>query len=339
MTHGVNGHETASYITQTGHTPGGKRIVYPSVGAVVNGFLGKGKTDEWEVPPYVVLTRPLGRFSEVGFLGLRFKPFVTGGDPNQKRFAVEGIVQQGVTDERQRQRRELLGTISTRWARRCPEGPALRAAGRVRGRGVRDDPRRRRQGLRPRQGDPDEVRERYGSKQVRAVLPGGPTARREGRPVHLDQLRGLGHPQAPLRVDEPQAAGDGSRHVRAARGPVGARAPGLHDRLVGRRVRSHAAQVQFEAPWNGGRNHFGACFTHVVAGGGFQGGTVVGASDARGETPAERPVHPRELIGSMYHLLGIDPNGPMAHARGFDVKALPPAKEGTNDGLLKEILP
>ena len=36
MTHGVNGHETASYMVQTGH-PAGERIVYPCVGAVVSG--------------------------------------------------------------------------------------------------------------------------------------------------------------------------------------------------------------------------------------------------------------------------------------------------------------
>jgi hypothetical protein len=36
MTHGDNGHETASYLTQTGRNAG--RIVYPAVGAVVTAF-------------------------------------------------------------------------------------------------------------------------------------------------------------------------------------------------------------------------------------------------------------------------------------------------------------
>ena len=39
MTHGVNGHETASYMVQTGRMPGG-RLVYPAVGAVVTAFKG-----------------------------------------------------------------------------------------------------------------------------------------------------------------------------------------------------------------------------------------------------------------------------------------------------------
>jgi hypothetical protein len=36
--------------------------------------------------------------------------------------------------------------------------------------------------------------------------------------------------------------------------------------------------------------------------GGFKGGEVVGASDARGETVKDRPVYPCDLIGSIYKL-------------------------------------
>jgi hypothetical protein len=47
----------------------------------------------------------------------------------------------------------------------------------------------------------------------------------------------------------------------------------------------------------------------LVAGGGFRGGQVVGASDKKGEEVASRPVYPWDLIGSIYELLGIDPEG------------------------------
>jgi hypothetical protein len=93
MTHGVNAHETASYLVQTGRQPG--RLVYPCAGAVVAQFKGYDNGYEGIAPPYIVLTEPQGRFSEAGFLGQRYKPFATGGDPNQKRFAVEGIVAPG----------------------------------------------------------------------------------------------------------------------------------------------------------------------------------------------------------------------------------------------------
>ncbi|MBI4615544.1 MAG: DUF1501 domain-containing protein, partial [Planctomycetes bacterium] len=105
MTHGVNAHETASYVTLTGRTPG--RLVYPSAGAVVSLFKGYDHGYKGVVPPYVVLTTPQGRFSEEGFLGERHKPFATGGDPNRPRFEVEGIVPPGITDERQEDRLRL----------------------------------------------------------------------------------------------------------------------------------------------------------------------------------------------------------------------------------------
>ena len=50
---------------------------------------------------YIVLTEPQGRFSEAGFLGPKYTPFATGGDPGQARFVVEGVVAQTMTDERQ----------------------------------------------------------------------------------------------------------------------------------------------------------------------------------------------------------------------------------------------
>ncbi len=79
LSHHVNAHETASYIVQTGRQP--DRLVYPSAGAVVSLFKGYDQGYKGIVPPYVVLTEPQGRFSESGFLGPKYKPFATGGDP------------------------------------------------------------------------------------------------------------------------------------------------------------------------------------------------------------------------------------------------------------------
>ena len=109
MTHGINGHETASYRTQTGHEPG--RRVYPCLGALVSKMRGREQGYKGVVAPYIVLTRPQGRFSEQGFLGDDHKPFSTGGDPNRTPFVVEGLVSPGVTDARQRQRRHLVGQL------------------------------------------------------------------------------------------------------------------------------------------------------------------------------------------------------------------------------------
>ncbi len=108
MTHGNNGHETAAYLMQTGHLPGG-RLAYPSVGAIFTFF----KKDQYKglLPPYVVMLEAAGRFSEEGFLGPAYKPFATGGDPNAARFEVQGIVNRGIDDGRQKARRELVDKI------------------------------------------------------------------------------------------------------------------------------------------------------------------------------------------------------------------------------------
>jgi len=112
MTHDVNAHETASYMVQTGHRSG-DGVVYPCIGAVVSLLKGCGAGYNGLIPPYVVLTEPQGRFSEAGFLGSRYKPFATGGDPGRERFVVEGIVAEGISDERQRDRRDLLHNLDT----------------------------------------------------------------------------------------------------------------------------------------------------------------------------------------------------------------------------------
>jgi hypothetical protein len=97
--------------------------------------------------------------------------------------------------------------------------------------------------------------------------------------------------------------------------------------------------VQWEAPWGGGRNHYGKCFCSVVAGGGFKGGQVVGESDKTGEEVVTRPVSPTDLIGSMYDLLGIDTDATLPHPQGTPVKVMPAGADGvTTGGRLREIM-
>jgi hypothetical protein len=56
-----------------------------------------------------------------------------------------------------------------------------------------------------------------------------------------------------------------------------------------------------------GRDHWPYCFTGLVAGGGMQRGLVYGKSDKTGSVPAEHPVHPGELLATVYYALGIEP--------------------------------
>ncbi|MCY4597753.1 MAG: DUF1501 domain-containing protein [Bryobacterales bacterium] len=55
----------------------------------------------------------------------------------------------------------------------------------------------------------------------------------------------------------------------------------------------------------GGRDHWPQSWTVVGSGGGIQGGQVIGSTDKIGGAPKDRPVHPSEIVATIYHRLGI----------------------------------
>jgi hypothetical protein len=56
-----------------------------------------------------------------------------------------------------------------------------------------------------------------------------------------------------------------------------------------------------------GRDHWPYCYTAVMAGAGVKRGYVHGKSDKTASAPLEDPVHPGQLLASVYHAFGIDP--------------------------------
>jgi hypothetical protein len=333
MTHGVMGHETASYVTQTGRWPG--RLVSPSVGAVVSTFKGYDAGYEGIVAPYIVLTQLQGRFSEAGFLGQRFKPFATGGNPNGKRFEVEGIVAPGISDERQEGRRDLLGSLDT-LGHDMPDDAHFAAHDEAEGNAynlILGDAK----DLFDLSNETDDMREAYGRSTFgqsclmarRLVEVGVPyiTINYGGWDTHKRHFEIMNRKLPEMDKAMAMLFQDLSDR-------------GLLDTTIvwwtgefGR-----GPKVQWNPPWNGGRSHWGPCFTALLAGGGFAGGHVVGASDAKAEQVADRPVYPVDLIGSIYERLGIDPKGKLPNAKGIDFPVLPFGEEGIKSGgLLTEI--
>ena len=70
----------------------------------------------------------------------------------------------------------------------------------------------------------------------------------------------------------------------------------------------------------GGRGHWSRCYTSLMAGGGTTKGNIIGASDSIGGDVADLPISPKDLLTTMYHLLGIDPNTKLRDSAG---RALP----------------
>jgi hypothetical protein len=58
----------------------------------------------------------------------------------------------------------------------------------------------------------------------------------------------------------------------------------------------------------GGRDHWPGTQSVLLAGGGIQGGRVVGETDRVGGVPETRPVHVQEVFATLYHNLGIGIN-------------------------------
>jgi len=334
MTHGVNGHETASYLMQTGHKAGG-RLAYPSVGAIFTYF----KRDQYKgiIPPYVVLTKAAGRFSEEGFLGPAYKPFATGGDPNAPRFQVEGVIAEGVSDTRQKARRTLLETMST-LAHAMRDDPEIAHA---------DEARDRAYELILGKGkevfnlnnEKKELRDRYGRhtfgqeclaarRLVEAGVPYITINFPGGWDTHKGHFERM-KKQCP-QLDQGLAALLADLSDRGLLDTTLVWCTGEFGRTP---------KVNWQPPWNGGRGHYGAVFTVLVAGGGLKGGRVVGASDEKGEKVKERPVYPPDLLGSIYLLGGIDPTAKLPHPLGLDAYVLNPEAEGMKSaGLLEEIM-
>lgn len=333
MTHGSNSHETAAYITQTGHMP--DRLVYPCAGAVVSRFKGydHGYTDR--IPPYVVLTEPLGRFSEAGFLGPRYRPFATGGDPNLQRFAVEGIVAEGISDEQQSRRRVLMHDLDAlgKAMDGCPEFAALDRCEEAAYELILGDARK----LFDLSLEEGALRDRYGHSTFGQSCLMARRLVEHGVPYVAINYKGWDTHKQHFEIMKRKLP-ELDQGMSALLQDLSDR--GLLDSTIvwwggefGRTPR-----VLWDAPWNGGRSHFGRCFSAVLAGGGFKGGQVVGASDARGENVAERPVHPRDVIATLYQQLGIDPESPLPSPDGQDIRVMPSKDpSGAGYGLLREI--
>ncbi len=57
-----------------------------------------------------------------------------------------------------------------------------------------------------------------------------------------------------------------------------------------------------------GRDHWPYCYSAVVAGCGIGAGQQYGESDQTASSPKDKPVHPNDLLATVYYALGIDPD-------------------------------
>jgi hypothetical protein len=339
-------HYAATYILQTGFPTSqqfgspesSSKLGYPSLGAVVGMKKGYEAGYQGSLPPFIILPYSDWWIGSAGFLGPRYEPFATGGDPNQPGFMAQGMrLPSGISPQRSENRRALLRDMDS-LARQIDKDKLFQAM---------DSYQQKAYGLVL--GDAkkafdlslesDRLRERYGRNQFgqscllarRLVERGVPSIiiNEPGWDMHYDCIAAMKQ-KAPI-ID----AGFATLLEDLAQRGL------LESTIVywtGEFGRT--PKLDWDPQWKGGRHHWPTPTPCVVAGGGFKGGAVVGASDAKGETIKERPVYAWDLTASMYKLLGIDYTGKLPHPQNCGAAYLSPLASGEvrSSGLLTEIM-
>ena len=100
---------------------------------------------------------------------------------------------------------------------------------------------------------------------------------------------------------------------------------GLLDETLVLVLSEHGRTPRLQNVNGGGRDHWSQAYSCLLAGGGVARGRVVGRTDRVGGTVTERPVSPKDVLATVYHLLGIDPETPLTDRTGRPLPLVPAA--------------
>src|SRR5262245_21679434 len=94
----------------------------------------------------------------------------------------------------------------------------------------------------------------------------------------------------------------------------------------------HGRTPKISKAKGGGRDHWSQAYSALFAGGGVARGKVVGKTDSIGGTVADRPVSPKDILATAYHLLGYDLETTLTDRTGRPVHLVP------NGQVIREVL-
>jgi hypothetical protein len=308
-------HDAGWQIMQTGRQFQGG-VNTPHVGSAISYLLGR-KSD---LPPHVVLPETMGRGGgnlpngqAGGFLGKAHDPFALMADPSKADFKVPDLLPPdsigAARIERRRRMREVIeSTIDTFEASESAKmmDDNFQAAYRL----MTSQQARAAFDL---TAEPAAVRERYGMNRFgQCCLLARRLVEAGVRFVTINTfLTVFDEITWDIHGSKPFTSIEGMKNIVAPMYDQGYSA--LIEDLVQRGMLDdtlvcNVAEFGRTPKVNpaGGRDHWPGCFTVYFAGGGIQGGRVVGKSDPIGAVPAERPTEPPEIIATIYHALGLN---------------------------------
>jgi hypothetical protein len=308
-------HDAGWQIMQTGRQFQGG-VNTPHVGSAIAYLLGRRS----DLPPHVVLPETMGRGGgnlpngqAGGFLGKAHDPFALMADPSQADFKVPDLLPPdsigAARIERRRRMRDIIeSTIDTfeasesakmmddnfQAAYRLMTSPQARAAFDL-------------------NAEPEHVRQRYGMNRFgQCCLLARRLVEAGVRFVTINTfLTVFDEITWDIHGSKPFTSIEGMKNIVAPMYDQGYSA--LIEDLVQRGMLDdtlvcNVAEFGRTPKVNpaGGRDHWPGCFTVYFAGGGVQGGRVVGASDPIGAVPADRPTEPPEIIATILHSMGLN---------------------------------
>ena len=321
MTSPLGEHNLGTHYLLTGYRPT-PVLEYPSFHAVANQRLRSKVSNlpnNVAIPDYRVGG---AKFSGAGFLPSEFGPFSLGADPAKADFRVRDLdLAVNLTLERIDRRRAFADQLA-RWnsgdavagatgtsmdqAFRMVTSPEAASAFRL-------------------EQESAETRQRYGSKTVgQSCLLARRLVERGVRFVTVNHQGWDTHDNLYTRLKEGYT---GAKIGVGLIPSLDLALSALIDDLRDRRLLDETLIVVMgefgrtpKINTAGGRDHWPRVFSVALAGGGVRGGQVIGASDATGESPADRPVTPADLVCTIYTLLGLDPASQLQTESGRPVR-------------------
>lgn len=300
VSHTLAAHRLGSEYVNTGSRPLAS-LEYPSFGSVVT----SQRTAPRDLPPFVAVDKSKPRS---GFLGIQYAPLNTGSAPTAGRpYRVRGIsLGDGMTIDKLDRRQGLLSDLDQTFqgleeqdslllgldrfnqkAFEMIKSPAARRAFDI----SQESPAFAKQFS-------DDAFSQSCLLAIRLVEAGVKFVSLSlgGWDTHTDNFTKLSTVQLP-KLDAGLSALYNGLAQRGLLDSTSVMATGEFGRTP--KINSRSAE--------GGRDHYPRCMFMLMAGGGMQGGQVIGESDATGAGPKHEGIKPDDVAASFYHSLGIDP--------------------------------
>ena len=296
-------HDRAAHHLLTGYRPS-PALVYPSYGSVVAKIRESSRKS---LPDYVAVPdAPI--FSSSGYLTPAYDPFAVMGDPSSPNFRVRDLTPPDrLTLDRLKRRKEMVKSLDG-FSRDVSETPLTASRDQFTEQAYALLTSSAAQAAFNMKNEPDELRDRYGRNPFgqscllsRRLIESG---------VSFVTVNDRG--QGQLGWDTHQQNFPMIKNTLAP--PLDQGVSTLIADLDERGLLDTTLVIMMgefgRTPTinpNAGRDHHGRANCALLAGAGIPRGLLLGRTDAKGDSPVDRPISPSDLAATLYLALGIDP--------------------------------